>query len=88
MFACVKNVFLLIFGLLVLPLTGICQCTYTAADNVITGPSVTDFCGDVDIPVLLKGSAPTGPVTYQWEQSNDNIHFFPRFYTSFAEFRP
>ncbi|TSJ40550.1 T9SS type B sorting domain-containing protein [Mucilaginibacter corticis] len=44
--------------------------------NTITAPAVTSFCntGDAD---LIRGSVPkaVGDVTYQWQQSTDNISF-------------
>jgi gliding motility-associated-like protein len=45
--------------------------------NIINAPLVSSFCGSVDAPVLITGNAPAGVVTYQWEQSNDNVNFVP-----------
>ncbi|SFO78012.1 VCBS repeat-containing protein, partial [Chitinophaga sp. YR627] len=44
------------------------------ANNTITAPATTTFCGSGD-PAVITGSTPTGgsgTYTYQWQQSTDN----------------
>jgi gliding motility-associated-like protein len=47
------------------------------ANNSITAPAVTSFCGNAD-PSNIVGSTPTGGTgtyTYQWQSSTDNTNF-------------
>ncbi|WP_457129694.1 T9SS type B sorting domain-containing protein [Mucilaginibacter sp. HD30] len=49
----------------------------TIANNVITAPSVVQFCGSGD-PAVITGSTPTGgnsTYAFQWQNSNDGVNF-------------
>jgi gliding motility-associated-like protein len=74
--ACIKNSFLLIVCLIVLPLAAICQCP-AITNNIISSQDGV-LCAANANPSVITGSVPsggTGNYSYQWQQSTDNVNF-------------